>query len=229
MRDTATDGRLQVTAGVSLLEYSRLVEWIPKDAKFVPVDRQDFESSWRERIDPIFGRLMCWISFSTGAEFLAKGVCLVNRIDIRKPTLVPLFPRPGDDIDKWARDFRRDQRARRGWTRVIGFGSLGALTHDDDEKNSKAALAELCTRCNATHKEQNLLFAAFDFLRLSIRNRDVHAYVPNVRDMHYHLVPELFSDCFSILVSWLPGGPSTLDQWKAGAQSFVASLAGSPM
>jgi hypothetical protein len=39
------DGRLQVTAGVSLLEGSRLVQWSPDQAEFSPVSREIFEFS----------------------------------------------------------------------------------------------------------------------------------------------------------------------------------------
>ncbi len=76
--DAATDGKLQVLAAVALLEQSRLVEWMPKHAKFRPVPRETFEFSWKKDVDPVFGRLICWINFSAGAEFLAKGVCILR-------------------------------------------------------------------------------------------------------------------------------------------------------
>jgi hypothetical protein len=72
MKDALIDGRLQVLAAVALLEHSRLVRWIPEANKFIPVTMEKFEISWRRDVDPIFGRLICWIAFSAGAEFLAK-------------------------------------------------------------------------------------------------------------------------------------------------------------
>jgi hypothetical protein len=221
MRDIMTDGMLQVSAGVSLLENSRLVEWISGAAQFVPVGRDAFEFSWRKDIDPVFGRLICWISFSAGAEFLAKGVCLVRGIEIRKEQEVPLYPTV--DINTWASKFRKDWRFG-GTTSTTYFGSLGGLTHDDYKAKITAALTQLCSVTKATAKEQDLLFAAYELLRKSIRNRDAHAYVPNVRDSHYNLVPDLFAACFNILVSWLPGGATALNQWREDAKSFVAAL-----
>jgi hypothetical protein len=77
--DFDIDGRLQVTAGVSLLECSRLVEWSPDQAEFSAVPREIFEFSWRRDVDPVFGRLVCWINFSAGAEMLAKGCASSTR------------------------------------------------------------------------------------------------------------------------------------------------------
>lgn len=88
MQDFKINGRLQVTAALSLLESSRLVHWKAGSACFTPVDWETFESSWREDVDPVFGRIICWINFSAGAEFLAKGICLLREIDIQiKPML----------------------------------------------------------------------------------------------------------------------------------------------
>ena len=41
--------------------------------------------------------------------------------------------------------------------------------------------------------------ASYRLLQHSIRNRDAHAYIPNVRDSHYNLVPELFSRSLNLL------------------------------
>jgi hypothetical protein len=58
------------------------------------------------------------------------------------------------------------------------------------------------------------LDAAYNFLALTIRNRDAHAYVPSVRDAHHYLVAALFAECFNLIVSWLlPNGPYTLNEW----------------
>lgn len=81
MNAAMTDGRLQVTAAAALLGNSGLVEWIPELCEFVPVTREVFESSWQRDVDPVFGRVICWISFAAGAEFLAKGTCLVRGVD----------------------------------------------------------------------------------------------------------------------------------------------------
>src|SRR2546423_1154278 len=54
MRDRDIDGRLQVTAALSLLDCSRLVEWKRESDQFVAVSREVFEYSWRRDVDPLF-------------------------------------------------------------------------------------------------------------------------------------------------------------------------------
>jgi hypothetical protein len=51
------------------------------------------------------------------------------------------------------------------------------------------AFPRLFNAVNATATEKVLLRAAYALLRVSIRNRDVHAYTPDVRDSHFNLVP----------------------------------------
>ena len=58
------DGQLQVTAGDSLLRASRLVHWV--NDRYAPVSRAAFETYWRQDVDPVFGRLICWSLFSSG-------------------------------------------------------------------------------------------------------------------------------------------------------------------
>jgi hypothetical protein len=61
-------------------------------------------------------------------------------------------------------------------------------------------------------------------LARSIRNRDAHAYVPNVRDQHQSLVPVLFTDVFNLLISWVDGGMEAVERWREQAGSFIAML-----
>ncbi len=220
MRTALEDGTLQLAAPVSLLENSRLVKWVPDVAKFAPVTRAAFESSWGE-IDPVFGRLICWIIFSAGAEFLAKGVCLVRGVEIRKEQEVPLYPTAA--IHAWVPKFRKDWKSA-GTMTTTHFGTIGSLTNDDSKSGVTAALTQLCSTVGATVEQKELLFAAHELLRRTIRNRDAHAYVPNVRDSHFSLVAEIFSNSFNILVEWLPGGSATLNRWRAEASSFIAAL-----
>ena len=219
MREAFQDGKLQVTAAASLLENSRLVEWIPLDAQFVPVQREIFEHSIRQDVDPVFGRLICWIIFSSGAEFLAKGVCLVRGIEIRNEHQVPLHP--SGNVHTWVPEFRKNWRSQGVMTATF-FGTIGNLMHDKNDV--PAALARLCAAAGASAKQKDLLFAAYELLSRTIRNRDAHAYIPNVRDWHFFLVPDLFCNCFNLLISWLPNGPRTLNKWRAEAQALVASV-----
>ncbi len=84
MFDIKIDGRLQVTAAMGLLKFSRLVLWDEASATFSPTSCKSYDLYWRENIDADFGRLICWINFSAGAEFLAKGICLLNGVEICK-------------------------------------------------------------------------------------------------------------------------------------------------
>lgn len=219
MKDPKTDGRLQVTAAAALLRNSMLVEWNPELCKFVPVPREVFASSWRE-VDPVFGRLICWISFAAGAEFLAKGTCLVRGVEIRRPVSVPAYP--VTDVELWAPGFRKDYKSG-GTVITTHFGTLVNL-YGNRKKKNPAALCKLCSTVGATPEETDLLLAGFELLGRSIRNRDAHAYLPNERDSHFELVSALFAPCFNILVSWLPGGPSTLNLWQADAEHFIAAV-----
>jgi hypothetical protein len=220
MLDKSTDGRLQVTAALSLLEKSGLVRWSPEEAKFEPAEPDDFDCYWRG-IDPVFGRLMCWMQFSAGAEFLAKGVCLVREVDVQTEQDVPVYPTT--DIDRWVRDFRKGETRT---VRVTDYGAIGNLYNDvwNKKRKIRAELPGLCASVGATREMKELLLAAYELLGRSIRNRDAHAYVPKVRDSHFDLVPQLFSRCFNLLVSWLPGGAVTLNGWRAEAEEFIASL-----
>ena len=69
------------------------------------------------------------------------------------------------------------------------------------------------TKVDVKAHEGQLLRAAYTLLAGTIRNRDAHAYVKDVRDDHFHLVEELFVPCFNLMVSWLPEGAGTLSQW----------------
>jgi hypothetical protein len=83
--DMKLEGRLQIAAALALLKHSRLVRWVPNGPGFVAAQREAFEATWPKEVYPVFGRVICWILFSAGAELLAKGVCLACAIDLREP------------------------------------------------------------------------------------------------------------------------------------------------
>ncbi|HEV2987215.1 MAG TPA: hypothetical protein VG759_02150 [Candidatus Angelobacter sp.] len=215
MLDALRDGRLQVTAAASLLENSRLVEWIPKTKLFVPVPRDIFEYSIRRDVDPVFGRLICWILFSAGAEFLVKGLCLVEGIKICTEKEVPEYP--SNELKAWIPNYRKNWK-HNGIVKVPNFGTIAGFLQNK-KGGDPSHLKMLCDKKNASPEEEDLLFAGYDFLARRIRNRDAHAYIPNVRDSHYSLVPDLFCNCFNLLVSWLPDGGETLNSWRGEAQA----------
>jgi hypothetical protein len=220
--DFEIDGRLQVTAGAALLECSRLVDWHTDPPEFQAVPREIFEYSWRRDVDPAFGRLICWVNFSAGAEMLAKGVCLLHEIEIRYPRTVPTYPTAA--LDTWSAAYAKS-RTSGGTIPATNYGTLRNLVDLPYPKiNLPPALPRLFEAIDAKPSDRALLLAAYGLLATTIRNRDAHAYVPNVRDSHFHLVNTLFEKCLNLLVSWLPGGAEILTVWKRDAGQFNASL-----
>lgn len=219
MLDLKTDGRLQASAGATLVGRSRLVRWSAQHFEFSPVPREDFEYSWKMDVDPSFGRLMCWIHFSAGMEFWLKGVCFLNGIDFRMPIEVGSYP--DESIGEWACDYSKDWRSQ-GTVSVTSYGTLGGLTWREGNKEP-SVLDRLLKLRKASQSDQQLVRAAVHFLGKSIRNRDAHGYVPNVRDSHYDLVPELFARCLNITLDWIPDGRSALNDWIKSSEELIAA------
>lgn len=149
MLDIKVDSQLQVAAALSLLESSRLVEWRADEMQFSAVERKRFESAWRDEVHPVFGRLICWISFSAGAELLAKGACLANGIEIRRLHTVPVYPQ--SNFGEWANFFLQEPRCSRT-VEVPHFGTLGDLIYDKPDR--PAALRQLCHIMEASQKDE---------------------------------------------------------------------------
>ena len=219
MHNLETDGRLQVTSAISLLEFSRLVKWDQNSAQFTPEDRGTFESSWRNNVSPVFGRLICWINFSAGAEFLAKGVCLLNGIDVRRVCSIPA--NPTSNLTEWVNEYFKNPN---GNEKTTNFGDLGAFVSLKDKNNNGKFLKKLCETRRANPQDEKFLLVAYDFLRQTIRNRDAHAYIPNVRNANFDLVPKLFVNSFNLLLTWIPDGQSKLNIWRDKAEEFIDSL-----
>jgi hypothetical protein len=216
------DGRLQVTAGASLLIESRLVDWNSEQARFWAVPRDMFESSWQQDRDPAFGRLECWILFSAGAEMLAKGLCLLHQVEIRFTKLVPAYPTK--NFSEWSTAFIKKWQTA-GVMTAVNYGTIRNLVDRPYPKtNLPPAFPRLFAKVGATAAQADRLLAAYQLLATTVRNRDAHSYVPNVRDHHGFLVAELFTDCFNDLVSWLPDGRATLSVWRQEAQEFIRFL-----
>jgi hypothetical protein len=77
------EGILQREAGKALILTSGLLSWDSTEQRFAATPEVAFERR-STRLHPEFGRLMCWIMFSAGAEFFGKGACLLNSIEVRK-------------------------------------------------------------------------------------------------------------------------------------------------
>jgi len=184
---------------------------------FHAVDESAFEYSARNDIDPAFGRLMCWMIFSSGVEFLGKGVCIAHDIDFWKSVKpastceIPTYP-----ISTWLAATKGRPKVKT----VPSYGTIGSLTWQ--EHGHRSAIERLAVKCKAAPDDTRVLLGTFTLLGTAIRNRDAHAYVPNVRAAHHWLVSDLFINAINLLVSWIPdGGPHRLQQWLDEAEQFI--------
>jgi len=248
-RTPQEEGDLQILAGVSLVSASKLLDWDTDAHRFIcNADSGTFLGAWTQ-LDPVFGRVLLWNAFSAGAEYLLKGVVLVNGKEIREgaPSKVKAYPDTDEaKLKAWAarcyseklprekrlRELRekrlREKREHRQRADtegksgqpspamspiptmdVIQFGTLNKLventrTIDEIAKSYAPSEDDGDAAKEAFQAEVEIVFAAFDLLRETIRNRDAHAYVPNVRDSHLHLVKALFMRAFNTLLSWIP-------------------------
>ena len=219
MLDKKEDGKNQIRAGTVLLTHSRLVSWNCPENKFDPEDECHFEQYCQDNIHEKFGRLVCWINFSAGAELFAKGVCLyadhVN--EFRKDKEVDGYPK--GDIHSWANRFANTSATSQPDKRhAIDYGTMGDLTNK--------ILKSLFLNSNGSQK--NLVISSYKLLGTTIRNRDAHAYVEDVRESHFYLVEKLFVPSFNILLNSVDGLSTKLSEWRCEAAGTSASDPASP-
>lgn len=180
----------QIRAGVGLMVWSKLAKWDVAHLRFLAAEEDAFEvsDSGHKEVHGEFGRLICWIVFSVGSEYLVKGVCSVNgMIPTSKPVLQ--IPSPGDDIDTWIqRVINRDAAIREHVTNSGGLGKANEYVRSS---------------LKLPPREKDFAYASIDLLRGTIRNRDAHRYAQNERAIHFHLVPNLLVPAFNILLGTL--------------------------
>ncbi len=176
-----------------LFSFSQLIQSNADASQFEAVAYQSFEAGCKA-LDPVCGRLIRWIGFSAGAEFFAKGVCLLRDIEVRK--------------------------IQHG---MMSFGTLGDL---NGKSGHKGKLWQLCQSARASAEEQQTITSAYKRLA-AIRNRDAHAYIPNVRTDHFEVVGTSIVPCLNLLTSWLPYGVEDFCRWSDEAPKFIAALSDS--
>lgn len=216
--DSETIGRLQVSAGAGLLVWSRLTVLDESDWTFKAATRSAFAADWVS-VEPTFGRLICWMAFAAGAEYLGKGVCLLNGLGdkIRKEKLVLAYPSPEERIDKWAEKvLTKDPPMVSRPT----FGTMGQLVNS----TGNSPFQSLATKTNLSDENRTLLIAGYRLLASAIRNRDAHFYTPGVREDHFDLIESVFVRCLNILVGCLPGGGGALGKWLPDAPKFIQNI-----
>jgi hypothetical protein len=136
--------RLQITAGATLLHRSKLVEWSPSAGRFSSVSDDAFEYSARNDIDPAFGRLICWMTFSSGVEFLGKGLCIERGIDFWNLALASTCDIPTYPISAWLADTNGRPKIKK----IPSYGTIGSLTRQLN--GSPSAIERLAVMCKAT-------------------------------------------------------------------------------
>ncbi|VWM03214.1 hypothetical protein BLA6992_01958 [Burkholderia lata] len=207
-RSMAEEGELQLVAGVALITASKLLGWNPGARRFKSVDLHTFTHYW-ESIDEGFGRVILWNAFSTGAEYLFKGFLMANGLEMRdsNPQKKLHIPAPGA-LQQWIDDVWDDPDSNALKTMDMPyFGTFKAVSRDRlTNASSNYAPPFGSPVYVAFEARQRQLFAAKTLLQNTIRNRDAHAYVPNVRDTHITMVDNLFLHAFNSMLEWLPVG-----------------------
>jgi|ERR1035438_3393323 hypothetical protein len=184
------EGWRQIEAGVALIVWSRLAFWDPQNLSLVASKESDFESrAGHKEVHGQFGRLICWIEFGVGAEYLAKGVCILRGCDLTGQTKCIRLPQLGEDIDNWIQLVNENDQSIH--ESELSFGTLAKLPLGQILKPGQ---------------ERDLVLASIKLLASTIRNRDAHRYAQNVRTFHFHLVKSLFVPAFNILLASLDKG-----------------------
>jgi hypothetical protein len=188
MNATATEGWRQVRAGVSLIVWSRLAVFDKNSGLLRAADETDFESGeeGHRALGAEYGRLICWLSFSVGTEYLTKGVCLLKGELSTKPVTVVRPPDWNEEVAVWV------QR--------VNANDPSAKAEDTSFGTFKDAQVRTITGLG---NKRALVEAALKLLASTIRNRDAHRYQPNVRAGHFLAVPRVFVPAFNALLQCL--------------------------
>lgn len=194
------ESEVQIRASIGLFQSSKLIIADVQANELRAVPKSDFDQAWGET-HPTYGRLIHWILFSAGAEYLVKGVCLAHQLGGSRTFKSP--PPPPEPIDgTWISTMIGSKNS---WSSETTLPLLNEFTQ------TGGILEQLAIQKSASSSDRDRLRAAFLYLQGSIRNRDVHGYVPNVRDDGFRLVQELFVPEFNRLISWVP---SSISIWQ---------------
>jgi len=170
------EAKRQIAAGIVLIKQSGLLELF-QESNFSPKTISDFEDFATE-IHPKFGRVRCWILFSTGVEYLCKGY-LISKNSLAVSSKEKYKLARETDIDEtWVRDVV-DRRSS-VLTQIDTYGTLGEVA----QKIGNVLKNYSDVDENDADKVRSILHMLTD----AIRNRDAHAYVENVRKEHHGLV-----------------------------------------
>lgn len=169
------------------MAWSRLARFDFAQLAFLAANENDFESDSGHRVvHKEFGRLICWIAFSVGGEYICKGACLLKGRDVTVSVDVIRAPAWNEDLNIWSALVNsKDPQVN---VKDLGLGTLG-----------RAPINSILT----PSPEREIVCAAIRFLASTIRNRDAHRYAPDVRAGHFQAVPRLFVPAFNALLRCL--------------------------
>jgi hypothetical protein len=185
------EGRQQIKAGVSLIQWSKLARWNGQKERFVALPEDEFES-WAKEVHKDYGRLICWIAFSVGSEYFVKGVCLVLQKDLKVSTKQVFRAPPRKNLPE---DMASEKLQE--W--------IDGVLNDDIKFKENAqifgTLGNEVDKCLKDIRPQSALVrASFKFLASAVRNRDAHRYTRNVRAFHFHAVERVLVPSFNVLL-----------------------------
>ncbi len=189
-------GREHIRSAVNLINWSGLAVWQSDQNCFQPLEEHEFVKCHESRGE--FGRLINWLVFSVGAEYLAKGVCLANGAVNPNKVKVLEYPPIEGPIDAWVMDVLNETAPR---VDQIAYGTLRKYY---GKKPESSYFAKLRQKGRLSDEKFRLVVAGYRVLGEAIRNRDAHTYVRDVRGGHFHLVEKLFVPCFNALLEALP-------------------------
>lgn len=193
-------------ASKSLLENSGLIVWDGKTfvAQHPGKNDAEFEEYAKAKFDSTYGRYMCWVLFSVGAENLAKAACVCNKIVkvVADPPKLP-YPRYKHCLSPaaWASKVLNES-----WDygdppqpEKYNYGTLEKYWKSDNKLKAyfESLIEKQCV--NAEHR--TLLLASYKYLTQAIRNRDAHTYIADQRRRDYPAVEPIFVPAFKTLVN----------------------------
>jgi hypothetical protein len=175
------EGWRQIHAGASLVAWSRLARWDPNTLCFAPSEQAAFESD-HTGVHNSYGRLICWLTFAVGVEYLCKGVCLLKGLPVfeKKPKTVIRPPQTGDDLQQWVNLVNQEN------------DGAPAVQEKDLRTKTLTQMVDLVRQIAELGGNRDRVAASMKLLASTIRNRDAHRYVQNVRSFHFSAVRDLF-------------------------------------
>jgi hypothetical protein len=179
------DGHEQIDAGLALIVWSGLAARDPCNGLLTAPHDEEFEMLAKERHEQ-YGRVLSWAVFAIGCEYILKEACLVRGLRKTKYKEVLRPPRWDEDLGQWS-------------CAVLRRDSSVCVTATNSGTLAELPLKKLLA--NVPQQEQHQ--AAFELLRDSMRNRDAHQYVPNVRAAHFQAVPRLFIPALNAVIQSL--------------------------